>query len=107
MDEQEVAAKAKAIVAAIQARIGERWPTDAIVRAEHAAVETLMHPEVGGVRIDLPALRDALTALREHRDLIDEACLETRGNKLLQPVCEALALIVEDDWRPQDGKRPR
>jgi hypothetical protein len=60
----------------------------------------------GAWRINVHALHGALRAIREHRELIDLAMRDlpkpTRGRSTgLEITIDALAEIVEDDWRPR------
>jgi hypothetical protein len=60
----------------------------------------------GAWRINVPALRAALRAIREHREIVDLATRDlpkpTRERSSgLEITIDALAEIVEDDWRPR------
>jgi hypothetical protein len=65
------------------------------------------------VKIDVPDLRRALETLRAHRELIQPAiedgdlCDDSGEHGCVGETVAAVRAIVEDDWRPQDGRRRR
>lgn len=61
-------------------------------------------PATDGWRIDVPALRIALAALRSHLPIISASMVDAGRMDVIQAITDVeygIARIVEDDWRPR------